>query len=485
MSKNNSATTVAAAAAPVVEAPAATVSKARKMKHSSDIISPARIRFFLDKLGLNKAIDADLAPIVAKIREHDAAVESLKNGTKPVTRIETVVTKHTVTGADGVAVEVEKTKQVKHAETAPLTAEDRAALEALIAATELEKLKINAAALRSSQIRFSSDAPLAVSVICNRAFSELIEHALGAVLAQKKKILHSDHLFSAGVKNLSLYPLFSSLPSFVAGLSAAEIAAQEAEIAKQVKEATKAAIKAWRAEHPTPRAKKGAKKGGKKAAAAAVEEPVAVEEQPAVVEEPVAADNIVPDSTPALDEDGNPIESFSASKSAFKFYVGNICNTVRKKSPEFESVRVSNEVRVTLSTLLVELIGRFARLMKLMTESMNIKTVNSDAVLRVAEMILIDGHEAVDSVELTFIDEPSPAALEAEKAAKKADPKYVRKPLSELATHKVFAAVRSTKYPTSAFGAVADEVAERLSAFAAAKAAAAETAEVAAAKVVA
>ncbi len=406
-------------------------------------ISSARTRRHLDKINLNRVIEEELGKLKVIIQEHDDAVAILKAGSRKKTEEYTEeVTKDDGNGGQ-VKEQVKKTREVN----IPITEAETTTLNATIAriAPALAELHGKVTALSRERVRFANDAPVALSIICDKLIQQLIEHAMTRVLAVKKKIVQISHLHEAGVEQLSLYPLIKSLPSFVK--TAQELVAVNgaADLEKAIKDAKEAAFKEFKKQYADvlPKKKKG------QAAQPAGAAPAPAEVAP-----------VEPDVEPAEEDDDN-----TDSKTTFKFYVQQVCKDVIKSNLTYAHVRISTAIRNYLSDLLIELIHRLSSLILLTTEDMKIKTVNDVAILNAVKKLLVDGHEPTETITFRQEQIPDPEAVKIEltkkEEAKKTGQDY-KVDLDKLPKIAGYVAVRSISYDSSGFAQLAQEVADKL-----------------------
>lgn len=302
---------------------------------------------------------------------------------------------------------------------------------------KLHDLELKATALSRERTRFSNEASIALSIICDEIVQQLTEHTMNRVLAAKKKIIQVSHLHEAGVEKLPLFPLIKTLPSFVATANKIAADSESTKVADALSSALAQAEKDFKKKWSV----KCPKVKGEEAALEVLEH---AEEHPAEPEEDDASD----------------------SKTSFKFYVGQVCKETIKRDERYKSVRVSTEIRSYLSDLLVEFIKRLSNLVQLTANCMKNKTINDIAILRTVESLLIDGHYPVETVEIKEDECVDPVSLKAELQkkddAKKAGGEY-KFDLESLPKVKNLVAVRTVSYPTSGFAELSDKVHEKLS----------------------
>ena len=207
---------------------------------------------------------------------------------------------------------------------------------------------------------------------------------MNKALCAKKKIIQIAHMHESGIEKLPLYPLINTLPSFVSYKSkydaAAEVAKLKAIIDAAVAEKEKELKKKYA--DRALKSSKQAKANKESIVPDTVAAPVPVAE-PELVEEPVGLADDTDDA-----------------KTSFKFYVHKVCDDVKKQDERFKSIRISTEICVYLSDLLVEFIHRTAPLILLTANSMKNKTINELAIMRTIEFIMTDMHSPVETVTL-------------------------------------------------------------------------------------
>lgn len=400
-------------------------------------ISAARARRHIDKLNLNAVLDKLIGELKSQLAPYKTAKTRLESGKAP----------------HWVEKEVEG-KKVRVEEMFPLTDAERTAAQKVVTDFEAAEapakslaytLEAKVAALSRERTRFSNEASIVLSIICDELVQQLVEHTMNRVLAAKKKIIQISHLHESGVESLSLYPLIKSLPSFTATASklANELRLEGAKstLAAALAQAEKEFKKKYNVHVPKKR-----------------------KDVPNAVETPAAEPVAEPAAEEAHDAE-NDEEDAADSKTSFKFYVHQVCKELVKKDAKYKAVRVSTEIRGYLSDLLIEFIQRISPLVLLTANSMKNKTVNDVAILRTVESLLIDGHSAVETVELQPAKIPDPAVVKAELAKRDEEKKAGREYKINLeAVPKVdgFVAHRSIAFMNSGYSALAVKVNEKL-----------------------
>lgn len=394
-------------------------------------ISAARARRHLDKLNLNLGLDTMIGELKKETNAYKIAKAQLADK----------VTIHTL------CVETDGKKKTVH-ETRPATDVELAAATATVnrLSANIKDYEMKITALSRERTRFSNEASIALSIVCEEVIQQVVTHTMDRVLANKKKIIQISHLHESGIESLPLYPLVENLPSF--RTTADRLAKAASLLASTTHDANllAQAEKDWKKKYSVVTKKKKA-----------VDEanPVVVAEDAEVAEAAV--------------EDAPEEESLD-SKTSFRFYVHQVCKELVKTNPQYKAVRVSTEIRAYLSDLLVELIARLSGLVLLTAGSMKNKTVNDFAIMRTVESILIDGHVPTETIEYKEDQIKDPAVIKAEAAKRKeahdAKLEYKAIAASQIPTIAGLIAVRKVVYPTSGYPALSEKVKEKLAMYA-------------------
>jgi hypothetical protein len=390
-------------AAPVAEAPQA------EKQESGPNISSARVRRHLDRMNMNKEIDVLLRPLKTELNADERAKKALKEGVEH----EQVAEEVERDNGKGKMVKVKVMKDV----TKPLNDARRAELQAAVDAfaPRFKEVSERAAALSKERVRFSSDAPVVLSIVFDELVQQLLEHAMNRVLLADKKIIQINHLHEEGVEKLSLYPLIKTLPSWTKIADEIADKAKDEAFQKALEKALAQAEKDFKKKYA---ALLSQKKKKKEVVAAVVDAaPAAAEAAPA--DAPAAEDAPVEpaaaEAAPVEDAEEDVADE-SKDKTTFNFYVNNACRKLIKSNDRYKKVRVSTDIRQYLSTLLIELITRLSTLIKLTTDSMKVKTVNRTPILNTIRTLLIDGHVPTEVISFTTKQVPDPELLKAEQA---------------------------------------------------------------------
>jgi len=419
--------------APVVTEAAAPSPKRVQVGKAIGInIAVARARRHLDKLTTNAGPCAYIDAIREQLAPYNAAQKQLKTG-----KITHLVEKDYQYIKDGKTLTGKKIFE----EDRDLTDAERASAQKVIdtLAPSVPAWEAKLEAFSRERSRFSSDAPVALAVICDELTNQLVAHAIGSTIAAKKKTVHTVHIYGQGVESLSLYPLVSGLTTFkqtAASISEEQHrAAAAAALASALKQAEKDFKKKY--EVRVKRVKKA-------------DAPEAAPTEPEVE----TIDKVE-------DEDDE-------SGSSFKMYVGQACKDVVDKNEAFKTIRFSTEVRDHLSALLIEFIQRVSSLVSISVRTVGTKTITCPIIMSAIESLLIEGHAKVEKIELVSVKVPSAEALKADAAAKaKAKADGVEFAPTELPLVDSFEVARTVSYPTSGFDDLHKVVTDKLAAFAA------------------
>ncbi len=397
---------------PVVELPIVPKEpKAKKLVVAAGN-SSARTRRHIDRLGINLAIETEIA-------KHKSQLDALKQA-------EALLVSKKVTEA--VTVEVEGKNKTEQ-RTRDATAEELAAATESVRVLSLAKAdhEMHTTALSRERTRFSNESAAALSFVCEEIVDSLVEHTMDAAIVDGKVTIQVAHLHSAGVEALPLFPLFSTLPKYAATAAKLGKIAEDAAKAALIESAASAMEKKLREQYASFLPKEG------KVAKAKPVKPI---------------------------EAGDAAEDAADNKVSFKFYVVHACDRL-KASEKYtgKNIKISNDIKTYLSDLVIEFIGRIANLVVLTVKSMKNTTVTDVAIMRTIEALLIDGHKAVDTV--TFKEEQikDPAFIKAEAEKRKLDPAYK---VAEIPLITGLVATKTTVYPTSYYDTLAAIVAEKL-----------------------
>lgn len=393
---------------PVVEAVQAVTPKAKKVVAAG--ISAARVRRWLDKLGINLIIENELAP-------HKKELDALKQA-------EALIESKKITE---IIVEVVDGKNKSKPRTRDATAEELAAAAERVKALNVNKEnhKMHVTALSRERTRFSDESAPVLSFVCEEMIDSLVKHTMDAAIADGKVTIQVAHLHSAGVEALPLYPLFSTLPKFKATAGKLGKANEDAAKLALVESAVAAAEKKWREQYASYLPK----------------EPKVAKAKPT---KPVEAAETSDDAD---------------NKVSFKFYVTHACGKF-KADEKYSKIKISNDIKTYLSDLVIEFIQRIASLVVLTVKSMKNTTVTDGAIMRTIEALLIDGHKPADSIAFHEEQIKDPAFIKEEAAKRKLDPAY--KVNTEVPLVTGLMATKTTVYATSYYDTLAAKVAEKL-----------------------
>jgi len=369
-------------------------------------ISPARVRHYLDKQFMNREINKEYKFMKFEVTALREATAALKDGTT------------TTVAADGTSA------------TNPLTAEQRLALEAVVArVTPFEREYVfKMDALSRERERFSSCAPATLSIVCDELIKQLVCHAIDSAIGEGKKIIQNYHVHMEGVEKLSLYKLVKDLPSFEHNAEQYASSLEKLKVSKLYKTARNESWKEFRSRYNQALSRK--------------------KKSPAMV---------LPIKTPeaAAVEVAEPAEELlEDNKSSFVFYVVRECKAIIGESKQYKGIRVSTEIKKYLSDLLIEFIEGVSEQVYLSTNNMSRKTVNSNAILLCVQKTMISGHKPVVSITYEPAEVSDPFK-KAEELANKAAAEKLGTPYTVDGTKipKVtgLSAKKTVDYPTSGY----------------------------------
>lgn len=383
-------------------------------------ISAARVRRHLDAMNLNKKIEEESAKLKKLINEYKSAKHQLESGVKSVKE---KYTEEETTEKNGElrTMKVEKTREILVA----LTMSEKASLTETVKELEsqMSELLDKDKALTRERVRFSSNSGACLAIICDKMLQQFVTHAINNALVSKKKIVKVHHMHEGDVDKLSLYPLIKSLPSFVKQAAQLKAASDAEALEKLLAKAKEAAWKEFKAQY-------GIKKKATKEAA---------EQQPKAAKQ--ADDEDEPD-VPDNEEAG------------FKFYVVGLCKKLINDNPAYNGLRISSKFRVYLSNLLIEFIHRLSGLIHVTMEDMKVKTVNDETIFQTIKRLLIDGHDAEETITLQQEEVPDPEVVKAElkkKEEAKSNGTEYKVNIKALPKVKGYVAVRTIKYADTGF----------------------------------
>lgn len=397
----------------------------------------ARTRRHLEKLNINSALEQKIAELKVDTLAFKVATEVSK--TKTVS-----VDNH---------VETDGKKKLVH-ESRPATEQELADAAKTIERLSpvIADLEAKVTALTHEKTRFSNEAPVSLSIVCEEMTSVILHHGMDQMLKNKKKIIQVGHLHEAGVDSLPLSALFTSLPSFQ----------------KNAEKLEKSSLDAAAKEHDEELVSRVEREFKKKFAvkSKAKKSELADSILAAPLESTVAKTEDSAQGTTEPEED----DSHDA-KTSFKHYIQQIFKSLQETKPEYKDLRISNNVKEYLSDLVVELIQRLSGLLVLVASSMKNKTINENTVMRTIEYLMTDGHAPVKSIEYKEGQFPDPEFVKAENAkreeAKKNGTTYQKVTNGSVPMIKGLVAVQIVSYPTSGFDTLNARVQEKLKQYAA------------------
>jgi hypothetical protein len=397
-------------------------------------VSAARVRAHIDRNGLNKNICAETAVQKALLNPKYVAAKSALSTGKISEQVE-VKAAEPEKIVDGVTVAAKPAEF--ETKSRNITDAEKAAFEATVAdgAGVARPIEQKLAALSNQRFRISQNTPLVLGITMEKLIAQLMSHTMKYANANGRKIISVAHLHESDPSKLSLYPLYSNVPSFVRESTRVATENREEQATADRKQIEKDVKKQY-----------GLSMRAKKTEEALAEEAKKVEEAKKTVVEPEV------ESEEEVD-----------SGTSFKFYVGQVCKSLIASNAEFKSIRISKEIRAHVSDVVSDVLSRFNTLLLQVTECLKNKTISETSVMHTLELLLTDGHERVETLELKAIMVPEPKALEVEEAKAKADKTY-KFDASALPQVSSWAAVRGISYPTSGYPALAAEIKEKLEA---------------------
>lgn len=464
-----------AVAAPVVVVPApaaveaapAAVEAAPAVPEKEPIVitSTSRVTANLNVHGINELLKAKHSELDEKIKDFEHAKEALAAGKVTDTR------------------EVEKTEngvttKVKESYERPLTAEETAGFKKTIEqySHSISAMEADCHAYGAACMRFAKNTPNAVAVVCDEVIKQIVNHAMSTGQKENppRKNIDIDYMYSEGLEQVPLAPLFVSLPTYV------ETRNRLTQERRSEAEKLERAVLLKNQEKELRRTYKITKKMVTEAAAKA-EAAKAVAAAAPVAKEDDNDDDVVDNEAHV------PVDR----KTSFNHYAQLLCKFVSAKNFPGRKMRATGELCKHLAKLLSELCQRLCVLLAESVKFDDSKTVQVDTVLFVLKLLLIDGHKPVETVELTNVDVPNPEILKKEqekKEAEKAAGRSYKIDMSKIPSVIGRQAVHKVTYPTSGYAALEATIMAKIAEFdaeeatkAAAKAAA-KQAEPAAAK---
>lgn len=388
--------TTTPAAAPAAQA----VPKDTKKQANVSVISHARVRRHIDKLGVNKLVTLATRKIKEELKPLDEAQHRLDNGDRKV-------------DAEGKATKSAEGKP----EYTPLSDAEKAKLQKLLADTKAryDELTKEQGALGRERTRFSTESSMALAVVLDELIRQLVTHAMDNVIGEDKKIIQVNHLRD-GASKLDLFPLVHALPS-------------------------------W---HTVPDhvIKKKKEEGD-----AEVEVPVAATEPESEHSDKTSFSFYVSSICRGIIFDGTETVTDADGK----------VTTKPKKSEKYGNIRVSTNIREYCNLLLIEFIHRLSVQLQETLKNQDVKTVTDDIIMDELRKMLIDGQEPSEKLVYTMEDVPDPAAIEANKKLAKApaDAKAAvagvayRKALNQLPTVKQLVVRKQLDYSGTRYGNIA------------------------------
>jgi len=237
---------------------------------------------------------------------------------------------------------------------------------------EYKTLEAKVSAYSKERVRFSNDASHVIAAVSDMMVTQQLRLVMAKTQQDNAKMAHLSTLFSEGCEQLSLYPLFCPLPSYLAKYNAWLKAKSDKALAEEVAVAVKTAVSELQTLHNIKVAK--GKKADKTTKGA--------DQQPKTPKEKKSKEDIT-------------------SKTSFKTYVKHRSNQL-KKDMNCETMSISSELKTFLSDEIVDFIKRIAPLVYHTTIAMKNKTINDVSILKTIESILIDGKQCVETLDLKY-----------------------------------------------------------------------------------
>jgi hypothetical protein len=233
--------------------------------------------------------------------------------------------------------------------------------------------------LSKNKVRFSSESFVRVTAVPDLFVHELVKFAMNNVTKEKKSIVQKRHVLENGYNDLLLSSLYRDLPVFKKAL-VEEVQRQKLELAnaelkkaeRKAKQAASAAVNAA-AKTNIPGTNVLATVSSSPSPSSVTQTVVLVKSTPVVKDKPV----------------GGP--------AGFDHYVKLICNNVINEEgllhPEgknpFSEIRISDEFKTFMSTLIIEFLQKLAPLLKGELAAQQLKTISVDVVKHTISFMLI------------------------------------------------------------------------------------------------
>lgn len=437
-------TSTAATTTTAVTTDATTTTNDKNERHQASrligcYISSARVRRHLN-MTLNKPIEDELRKLSLELERLEAAKKAVVAGG--------------VTDNSG-------EKEVFN----PFSEQQLAEYKAIVAAIEpfVTEYKLKKDALSRDRVRFSNEAPIVLNIICDELVKQLFTYAMDRTLAHGMSNVEIKHMFLDPVNvglpagpsfdSLSLYPLVKTLPTFVKYETELRNSSNNDRLAALQEEVRNNTWKEFRAAFVgmLPKRKKGT---------------------PSFPQKPPKAADGVPIAADEPTDNGN-----DDGKTGFTFYVVHACRSLIKNNPDkYSHIRIKDNVKTFLNSILVEFIQRMSRLIQVTTEAMTRKTVNDVAILKTVEKLLVDGHVPKETIKYVPARVPDPNAYDAELAKRKeekAEGRTYTFDVSKLPTVDGYAATKVVVYESAGFNELKHCVEQKLAKYRELKASAA------------
>lgn len=240
--------------------------------------------------------------------------------------------------------------------------------------------------LSKMRIRFSKDSSFRTAATICHAMHELMEYGMEVALRQNRRIVKQNHVLEPGYENLSLSCLYTKLSVFKEALAAERQQAIQAREDKERREREKQAAKA-----------KSKEDDSKEVTDTVVA--VDVADTKTVKEEPDAKDDEESGDESGDEDDEDEDEGVLD----FKHYIRQVCFNIieqRKVSnPEYDSIRISQQIKDFGSNLVIAFIQDLCPLLQGEIAIMKVRTISPTVVKHV-----IDFHLMINGVDTKNVD---------------------------------------------------------------------------------
>lgn len=242
---------------------------------------------------------------------------------------------------------------------------------------EHKELSDKVTALSKERVRFSNDASVVLSIVCEELTEQLLRFTMDKTIELNMgKNIKVTTMYSSELEQLSLYPLIRTLPMYLNKKQKFDKQYQDELLKNEIRVAVSTAEKEFKKLHDIKSAKK----------------------------RPVEA-TAVDDATKVV-KVVKKVEKDLSTKTSFKTCVNHVYKSLKERSGDkYEHLILSSDFKNYLSELLVEFIRRLSSHIYLMITTMKNKTVNDTITLKTVELLLIDMHQPNVSFELKLVDD--------------------------------------------------------------------------------